>query len=573
MPALESLPRKIGPYRVIEKIGEGGMGVVYLARDTENRKVAVKVLGPAVAGDPDARRRLSREVEIMRRIRSRHVAQILDADVKGPAPYVVTRYVPGRTLDDAVREDGPLRGQPLSVLALGLAEALAAIHAAGVIHRDLKPANVMLEDGQPVVIDFGIAHVPDATRLTRTGLVMGTPGYVAPEVIEGQPASGATDVHSWGTTVAFAATGRQPFGTGDFQAIFFRVLQGDAALHGVPAALLPLVRAALATDPRSRPSARWLAAQCAEAAGAASARTADRTRSDRTRADGTRADGSPQSWQSPWGPRSPQGQPSYQSPAQAAADMADLLPAVDYARQRTGAALSPAAGGATAAAASRREPPAAGHGVLVLAAVIGAIALSVLLPVAGTVLVLAVITLLRAADMAQAALTRRRSRRGAEPGDLLVVIVTAPWTVVRALLKTALLVPLALVVAVPAAIASVIFARAATLPVALSWAAGAAAAWYCAGAGSQAPRRQLRRMSAAVIPSTAAMVVACISAMALALAVVTMALSQPPLIWPATSSAIPHLLPSFPMLPSLGSVLHSVQGWLLLHTVGMLHLP
>jgi len=578
MPALESLPRKIGPYRVIEKIGEGGMGVVYLARDTENRQVAVKVLGPAVAADPDAKRRLSREVETMRRINSRYVAQVLDADVNCASPYIVTRYVHGRTLDAAVRESGPLQGKALYQLAVGLAEALAAIHTAGVVHRDLKPANVMLENGQPVVIDFGIAHVPDATKLTRTGLVMGTPGYVAPEVIEGQPSSGATDVHAWGTTVAFAATGRQPFGTGGFQTIFFRVLQGDAALTGVPPILLPLVRSALATDPRSRPTARWLASQCVES-----------TRVDGTRLDGTRADvrgfestrfygGGPVSprppvpsagWQSPNGWQSAKDRPAYRSPAQAAADMADLLPAVDYARQQ---AASSADRSSRPAIADRQEPPVAGHGVVALAVVIGAIALSVLLPVAGTVLVLAVITLLRAADTAQAALTRRRNRRGMAPGDILVVIMTAPWTIARALLKTALLAPLALIVAVPAAIAAVVFAGATTLPVALSWAAGAAVAWYCVGTGSQAPRRQLRRIITAVVPTRAAMVVACVSAMALALAVVSMDISQPPLIWPATSSTVPHMLPSLNMLPSLGNVLHSVQGWLIRHAVGMLHL-
>jgi serine/threonine protein kinase len=594
MPALESLPRKIGPYRVIEKIGEGGMGVVYLARDTENRQVAVKVLGPAVAAEPDSRRRLSREVETMRRIKSRYVAQVLDADVNCPSPYIVTRYVHGRTLDAAVRESGPLQGKALYQLAVGLAEALAAIHTAGVVHRDLKPANVMLEDGQPVVIDFGIAHDPDAPKLTRTGLVMGTPGYVAPEVIEGQPSSGATDVHAWGTTVAFAATGRQPFGTGDFQMIFFRVLQGEATLTGVPPKLLPLVRSALATDPRSRPTARWLASQCVESTRVDGTRLGgtrlDGTRLDGTRADGTRADGPrfdstrtygvgpvsprpsvpPVGWQNPNGWQSPKDRPAYRSPAQAAAEMADLLPAVDYARQQ---AASQADRSSRPAIADRQEPPVAGHGVVALAVVIGAIALSVLLPVAGTVLVLAVITLLRAADTAQAALTRRRNRRGMAPGDILVVIMTAPWTIARALLKTALLAPLALIVALPAAIASVVFARAATLPVALSWAAGAAVAWYCVGTGSQAPRRQLRRIVTAVIPTRAAMVVACVSAMALALAIVTMDISQPPLIWPATSSTVPHMLPSLNMLPSLGSVLHSVQGWLLGHTVGMLHLP
>ena len=630
MPALESLPRKIGPYRVLEKIGEGGMGVVYLARDRENREVAVKVLGPAVAGDPDARRRLSREVETMRRIRSRHVAQILDADVTGSSPYIVTRYVPGRTLDAEIRESGPLRGRALDLLAAGLAEALAAIHGAGVIHRDLKPANVLLEDGHPVVIDFGIAHVADSTRLTRTGLVMGTPGYVAPEVIEGKPSSWASDVHSWGTTVAFAASGRQPFGTGDFQTVFFRVLQGEATLTGVPQKLLPLVRAALVTDPRSRPTARWLAGQCAAAGSPDAAMRLNGTRLDGTRLDGTRLDGTrldgtrldgtrldgarlggtrpggfdetldafgaagapapagrpgssllggrpPGSWpEGGQGYRAAGQDPSaYRSPAQAAADMADLLPAVEYGRPRQAAGFSPAADRAAErpAAAGPQEPPVSGHGVVALAAVIGAIALSVLLPVAGTILVLGVITLLRAADMAQTSLTRRRRLRGAAPGDILVVIVTAPWTVARAVLKTVLLAPLALIVAVPAAIAAVVFAHAGTLPVALSWAAGAAVAWYCVGTGSSAPRRQLRRMSTAVIPTRTAMVVACISTMALAFAVVSMAISEPPLIWPATASTVPHMLPSLNMLPSLGGTLHSVQGWLLRHSVGMLHLP
>ena len=207
------------------------------------------------------------------------------------------------------------------------------------------------------------------------------------------------------------------------------------------------------------------------------------------------------------------------------------------------------------------------------AALVGAVALSVLLPVAGTIIALAVVTLLRAADMAQTALTERRSLRGARPSDLVLVTVTAPWTVVRAVLKTVFIAPLALLVAVPAAIAAVVLVRAGTLPSALSWGAGAAVAMYCLGPGSRAPRRQLRRMSAAVIKTRGVLLVACISTMALALAVVSSALSQPPLIWPATSSTIPHLLPAVNMLPSVGGTLHSVQGWLLRHTVGMLHLP
>jgi predicted Ser/Thr protein kinase len=581
MPALESLPRKIGPYRVLEKIGEGGMGVVYLASDAGNRPVAVKVLGPAVAGDPDARLRLAREVETMRRVRSRHVAQVLDADVNGPSPYIVTRYVPGPSLDEAVRQTGPLRGRALLQLAGGLAEALAAIHSTGVVHRDLKPGNVLLDDGQPVVIDFGIAHLPDTTRLTKTGLVMGTPGYLSPEVIEGRPASGATDVHAWGATVAFAATGRPPYGTGDFQTVFFRIIEGKAELAGVPPELLPLVTAALSADPPSRPTARSLVSLCA----ASGVNGATLTWHDAggaglapVRPNGVpelapiRPNGVPGYNRADW--------PQYRSPVQAAADMADLLPPVDYARPGALAAQrpqSPALGpqepGTGAGRGRPAAAPVAGLGVVGFAAAIGAIALGVLLPVAGTIIALAVITLLRAADMAQTALTERRSLRGARPSDLVLVTVTAPWTVVRALLKTVLLAPLALLVAVPAAIASVILVRAGTLPAALSWGAGAAVAMYCVGPGSRAPRRQLRRMSAAVIRTRGVLLVACISTMALALAVVSSALSQPPLIWPATSSTIPHLLPSINMLPSVGGTLHSVQGWLLRHSVGVLHLP
>jgi serine/threonine kinase PknH len=568
MPALDSLPRKIGPYRVLEKIGEGGMGVVYLASDAENRPVAVKVLGPAVAGDPDARLRLAREVETMRRVRSRHVAQVLDADVNGPSPYIVTRYVPGPSLDEAVRRTGPLRGPALLQLAAGLAEALAAIHATGVVHRDLKPGNVLLDDGQPVVIDFGIAHLPDTTRLTKTGLVMGTPGYLSPEVIEGRPASGATDVHAWGATVAYAATGRPPYGTGDFQTVFFRIIEGRAQLGGVPPQLLPLVTAALSADPPSRPTARSLVSLCA----ASGANGATLTL--------------PGAGEAVLAPMRPNGvpaydRPPYRSPVQAAADMADLLPPVDYARPGARAAQRPQSPARPQEPGTRngdgsgraQAPPLAGLGVIGFAGLVGAVALSVLLPVAGTILALAVITLLRAADMAQTALTERRSLRGARPSDLLRVTVTAPWTVVRAVLKTVFLAPLALLVAVPAAIAAVILVGAGTLPSALSWGAGAAVAMYCLGPGSHAPRRQLRRMSTAVIRTRGVLLVACISTMALALAVVSSALSQPPLIWPATSSTIPHLLPTINVLPSVGGTLHSVQGWLLHHSVRVLHLP
>ena len=550
MPAVDALPRKIGPYRLLEKIGEGGMGVVYLARDGEGRPVAVKVLGPAVTTDPNARLRLSREVETMRRVRSRYVAEIVDADVTGDAPYIVTRYVPGRTLDNIVRTDGPLRGPALDRLAAGLAEALAAIHAAGVVHRDLKPGNVMMADGQPVVIDFGIAHIPDATRLTQTGMVMGTPGYLAPEVIEGTPSSGASDVHSWGATVAFAATGRQPYGSGTYQTIFFRVLQGKAELTGVPAELSPLVVAALATEPQVRPPARWLADRCAELPLGGGPHGLNGSR--------VRTAGAGATPVAPPAPSRPVPAPVRRDPAQAAGDVADLLPPVRYSR-RPAAAVAPARPAAPAA-------PVAGHGLVVLALAVMAVALSVVLPVAGTALVLAVITLLRAADRAQSGLAVRRSVRGARPSDILVVIVTAPWTVARALVTTVLLLPLALPVAAAAAALSVLLVQADSLPKAGGWAAGAAVALFCFGPGSRRPRRQLRRMTGGMLRGRAAMTVAIISSWALAAATVSSALSQPPLIWPATSWMLPQL-------PSLGRALHSVQQGLLGHAVRMLHLP
>src|SRR5690606_36661901 len=198
-----------------------------------------------------------REVDSMRRVHSPHVAEILDADVTAPQPYIVTQYVPGRTLEEVVEgpDGGPLQGAALPRLAGGLASALSAFPGAGIIHRDLKPGNVMLLDGEPIVIDFGIAQAADATRLTATGMVIGTPGYLAPEILEGEDAGPPSDVHAWAATVAFAATGRPPFGSGTFESIFYKIMQGTPDLDGVPDALLPVLRSAMARNPAERPTA------------------------------------------------------------------------------------------------------------------------------------------------------------------------------------------------------------------------------------------------------------------------------------------------------------------------------
>ncbi|GGM76357.1 hypothetical protein GCM10010106_23590 [Thermopolyspora flexuosa] len=252
---------RVGPYTLYERLGRGGMGEVYLARDRRGRRVAIKLLRSMIEDDPAARMRLDREVRALRRVESPYVATVLDADLSGDRPYLVMEYIEGDTLLETVRRDGPLGDAELLALAHGLASALAVIHAAGVVHRDLKPANVILSSRGPVLIDFGIAHVVDATRVTDTGVFLGTPGYAAPELFAGEPVGEAADLHAWGATVAFAATGRPTFGRGSAEAQMYAILHGQADLAGVPAALLPHIRAALHREPDKRPAAALLASR------------------------------------------------------------------------------------------------------------------------------------------------------------------------------------------------------------------------------------------------------------------------------------------------------------------------
>ncbi len=549
------------------------MGVVHLARDPQGGLVAIKVLHPNTTESANARLRLAREVETMRRVRSAFVAEVLDADVAGEFPYIVTRYVPGPTLEAMVRGRGPLSGSGLRRLAYGTAEALTAIHAAGVVHRDLKPGNVMLTDDRPVVIDFGIAQSPDATRLTQTGLVMGTPGYLAPEVIEGQPSSPASDVHSWGATMAYAATGRAPYGGGgdSFQTIFYRIVSGHADLSGVPGPLVPLLSAALARDPSHRPSAGWLSAQ-ASALDLAAASPAATALGPRPAAVITNhANGGP-AGETPGkrGKKAKNQRPqAYPAPKQAARDVADLLPPVGYAPfpppgqpqaqpqarpqapppaplARPAAALPPnpawpapqspqAPGRGLPGAPAPQNPnarpaPQPGRTTLAgLAIMIAAVALTLILPVAGLIVSLALITLLRAADHAQSALAVRRSVRGPRASDLLVVVVTAPLTVARALLTEALIAPLAFAVGAAVYIVTLALTRSLELPRAGAYAAAAIVAWYGVGPGSGRPRRQLNRMAGALArtPLTAALTALAVWALA-AGAVTTAAATSTP---------------------------------------------
>ncbi|GAB3252408.1 serine/threonine-protein kinase [Nocardioides dilutus] len=245
----------VGDYALLAKIGEGGMGVVHLARrGDDGERVALKVLRPHIVGDDEARARLAREVSSLSRIRSRWVAEIVDADPWGPVPYVATRYVPGLSLHDHVHEEGPIEGPDLTWFAACLAEGVASVHAVGVLHRDVKPSNVLMEGRTPILIDFGLARVADDPKLTHTGWLLGTPGYLAPEILYGDDATTASDVHSWAATVAYAATGRPPFGRGPSMAIMDRVRRGEHDLSGIPEPLRALLAEALHPEPHHRPT-------------------------------------------------------------------------------------------------------------------------------------------------------------------------------------------------------------------------------------------------------------------------------------------------------------------------------
>jgi predicted Ser/Thr protein kinase len=607
----DQMPDRLGPYRLLDRIGEGGMGVVYLARDAEHRSVAIKVLRPSVAGDPNARRRLAREVETMRLVRSPFVAEVIDTDVTGDMPYIVTQYVPGRTLDEVVRETGPVQGALLARLASGLAQALAAVHGAGVVHRDLKPGNVMMVNGQPVVIDFGIAQALDSTRLTMTGMFMGTPGYLSPEVIEGQQSSRASDVHAWGATVAYAATGRPPFGTGSYETIFYRIVNGSPDLAGVAAPMLPLLTAALGREPARRPSAEQLGAAAAAldpsalvssvAAGAGGQLAAAMT------AAGTRADGTPLGGAGAGvvsrptiGPGSTA--PGFAGPGSAAAglagsgaaagfagpgaaaagfagagaagfagaanapgtrpipagqirpsDYADMLPPVAY-----GPAGAAAGNGRQTGILSRRDWPAGGPAgfapgsagtrrrkfpLLVIAAMVLAVGVSVILPVAGTLITLAALVLLRAGALAQRGVDQRRTDGGTRAANGLVTAAAFPWFLIRSGISTLLRAPFALAVAAAVAVITILAVPVDPGPRAVANAAGALVAFYGFGPGSGKSRRQLNRIFAAIIGTRTTEAVVLIALWALALAAVAAAASSSSAYWPlaAPTGFIAHL--------------------------------
>jgi hypothetical protein len=612
-------PECLGPYRLVRRLGEGGMGVVYLAVDSSDVPVALKALHPGLAQESNARRRMGREVETMQRVRSRYVAEVLDADLDGDPPYIVTRYVPGLSLDEVVGNGGPVTGPGLGRLAYGLAEALAAVHGAGVVHRDLKPGNVMISDGEPVVIDFGIAHLPETTRLTMTGMFMGTPGYLAPEVIEGKASGPASDVHSWAATVAFAATGRPPYGTGPFETIFYRIVHGSPNLDTLPAPLQPIVVDALSRDPSRRPSAAEICQRIAAldpatlipSPPAAAARLEGGAAHDLPPAMPTVGDS--QDWAG-WPATTKPLTASSPRASQGQGDVRDLLPPVSYGPAGTMGPGGQQAGGYPAAAGFpngagapgaggalelRRQghPPApvpasgawpggqpGGQGEadgttartvgpitpwspLVIATVAMVVAISVMAPIIGTAVALAVLVALRAVTITSRQLDKRRAE-GSRANLSVLAVAFYPVAALRALAGLLLAAPVAILAFCVTAAITIIAVPVHPLPQAVALGAGALVAVVGIGPGSAGSRTALAKIYTSAARSTSLLAIAYVGVIAVAIwaAITAWYQSPAPAYWPVNS-----LHDQLLHLPTIRGMLTDVRQNLLrlAHQIGL----
>ncbi|MEV7903926.1 bifunctional serine/threonine-protein kinase/ABC transporter substrate-binding protein [Streptomyces anulatus] len=248
-------PARIAGYRVLGRLGAGGMGVVLLGRSPGGALVAIKLIRAEYADDAGFRARFRREVAIARQVRTRWAVPVVDADTEAPAPWLATEFVPGPALSEAVGSGGPLPERGVRALGSMLAEALEAVHAAGLVHRDVKPGNVLLGLDGPRLIDFGIARALDDTVLTATDVIVGSPGFLSPEQAQGRRIGPASDVFSLGCVLVYAATGGRPFGSGPVEAMLFRTVHDTADLSALPPGLVPVVEACLSKDPGDRPAA------------------------------------------------------------------------------------------------------------------------------------------------------------------------------------------------------------------------------------------------------------------------------------------------------------------------------
>ena len=251
-------PRVVGPYRLHRRLGTGGMGVVYLGSDRKGQKVALKLIRSELAEDQEFRTRFAREVSAAARIRGGCIARLVASDIDAERPWLATSYVPGPSLYKRVGDEGPLPWPEVTAIGAALADGLVHVHEAGVVHRDLKPSNILLSPKGPRIIDFGIAWSTGASTLTHVGTAVGSPGFLAPEQVRGIAVTSATDVFALGTTLAYAATGDSPFGSGSSEVMLYRVVHEEPDLTDVPGALLQVIRACLEKEAADRPTTAQL---------------------------------------------------------------------------------------------------------------------------------------------------------------------------------------------------------------------------------------------------------------------------------------------------------------------------
>jgi hypothetical protein len=461
---------RLGPYRLLTRVGEGGLGVVYLGLDDWGRAVAVRALRPLVG--------LNYPADVLRQVSGRHVAELYAAAADAGTSYVATRYVPGRPLDAVLAEDGPFGGRPLVRLARGLADGLCSLQEAGVVHGLLGPGTVLVEDGDPVIIDIGIAQTGEGF-IASLGQAWGPGGFAAPEV-DRERASAASDVYTWGALVTYAATGRPPY-------------SGRTDAVGLPEPIAGLVLAALSPDPRQRPTARQL----------------------RDRID-TVLGGPP-----------PEREPAPSPAPSAESSDEPLLP-----EPRRSAESPPAE---EPRRRWRRAHRLIGVELLALIAVLAAIA-----PAVTAIGVVAIILALRFADHVTQAAVRRHAARGSHPWNPVRAVLVLPWHVVRAVLETALFAPMAGLVAAlgtaPAMLGAEEWRPTATMTIGTAAAVGlfVAASWL--GPGGRPLRRVTEQILRAVVPSRVSAILAFVALAGGLAGLATIVFAEPQDWWPLEST-------------------------------------